>query len=337
MVKFYIEDGINKIKDISGKITKQPVKLFVLEVNENRMIVSNPSIQSFNEFNYVNRNSIMYFYYDTEIQFDREYSKFNNHSKGDLGRKPTKHDWVSIIKDDVFEFGIMRSLSEAIDFIMKYDMKDAQKEYFLIERGSDKRSETDYEGVYHYSFTGMCEEDILDFTKKCRYFESSYNPKTKCNEPKYVEWYEIYFGIGNESKENTVGFKCSRLKNEDLLVIKEWVEAFMSYAEEVEKRNIEDYLKNPPKDSDTYYVRKHIESKYPEDINDFQKIYAKLNEESFILDEYIKYIKNEEISEPLFSKWSPKKGITAKELMDKGLKDYEAYIELINFYHKNSY
>ena len=40
----------------------------ILEINEHRIILSDPSIQPFNEYKYENKKDIFHFYYNVKIQ-----------------------------------------------------------------------------------------------------------------------------------------------------------------------------------------------------------------------------------------------------------------------------
>ena len=52
-----------------------------MEINENRIILSNPSIQPFNEFYYEGKDDILHFYYDLKIQHDTNAFYFTHMTK----------------------------------------------------------------------------------------------------------------------------------------------------------------------------------------------------------------------------------------------------------------
>lgn len=305
----------------------------VLEVNENRIILSNPQIQPFNEYKYESKEDIMHFYYDLEIQFDRNYWKRMLNKEGSC-KKKRKRDWVSVAKGNVYEFGAIVALEECINEIISIDLKKKKdRQYFCNDFDDKEQTETDFEVFHEISCTGMLEEDSYVLKKNLRHFDSVYDEKTDQYISKDIEWYGIYIGIGSESKSNTMGFSCTDLTEDELLIIKAWAEDFLAMAKETTKKHIKKMFKEQGTDNvySVGWFKEHMKKNYPEDYGKWKEIWIKLYQESFILEEYFNYVKGKEIEEPLFSKWEEDK-VVAQELIKGGMKDWEAYCKMIDFY-----
>lgn len=215
----------------------------VLEINENRIILSNPQIQPFNEYEYNSKEDIMHFYYDLEIQFDLNYCERLLHKKGSC-KKKQKRDWVRVTTGNVYEFGAIVALGECIDEIIFIDLKKKKdRQYFCDDADGKKQSETDFEVSHEISCTGMLEEDSYVLKKTLHHFDYAYDEKTDQYISKDIERYGIYIGIGSESRPNTIGFSCTDLTEDELLIIKAWAEDFLAIAEKITKKHIKKMFK----------------------------------------------------------------------------------------------
>ena len=108
---------------------------------------------------------------------------------------------------------------------------------------------------------------------------------------------------------------------------------FMEYAGEETIKNINNMYNQEEDDYYyPYFLKKHLQEKYPEDASKLRDIYPLLYEIMDVLKEYYKYIKGEKIENPITLKRSDNI-YTAKYFLDKGMKDYEAYIELSKKYY----
>lgn len=322
----------------------------ILEINENRIILSNPRIQPHNEFEYKSNEDILYFYYNLELQCNplffhvlpviKEEKKHKKHKKGNDSKKKKKvktRKWVTVADGFVYEFGAIKVLPEYIDDIIALDVTEkGTKEFFAEDYDSTVLSETDYEASYEVSCTGMLDEDSYIIKKVHRHFDSSYNSETDSYEPKDVEWYELYVGVGEEYRKNTVGFRCGWLSEAELLTVKEWAEDFLQLAKERTQANIEAMFESEEDDYSCQpkWFKEHMKKNYPEDFPKWKEIWVKLYNEDFIRDEYWKYVKGKRIKSPLFSKYDTPDKVVAQELIKDGMKDWEAYLKLIEFYRK---
>lgn len=314
----------------------------ILELNEHRIILSNPSIQPFNTFKYEDKSDIFHFYYNVKIQFNKNYFEFlrmtrEERKENDLEEgKKTKKEWVTIAESYVCEFGAIEALEEYIDLIIASNPDEiGTKEYlYYRDRDGKKKSETDYESSFEVSCTGMLEEDSYIIKKVHRHFDESYDDEIDDYVPLDYYWYDVYIGIGSESKSNTVGIRSSHLKEEELMVIKKWAKAFMELAKTKTKENIDKMLNDESDeyDCDPAWFKNHIKNKYPEDFDKWKEIWIKLYNEDFIRNEYWRYVKGEEIKEPIFSKWNSEKAVNAQELIKNGMKDWLAYLLAYEFY-----
>ena len=103
MSKFYTFEKEVKPYIDSEKIENR--KYFVLEIGNNRIILSNPSIQPSNEFKCDSFKDVMYFYYHVDIQAKEGKS------------------WKSIVENGVYDFPAIPSLPDMISYMTAYDMK----------------------------------------------------------------------------------------------------------------------------------------------------------------------------------------------------------------------
>ena len=321
----------------TGKNKKQ----IVLEVNEHKIALSNPSVQPHNEYIYNSPKDIMHFYYDIAIFEDTNHynATRSEEEKQELIEEGenVNNVWKKKTETYVYEFGILPSIPEFIDSVLKFDIKnDGQRTYFLERDFKTReyvRSTTDFECIHTMELSGMCEEDNLIITKYCRYFDSSYNEKIDDYAPKYIEYYKVFIGCGNNQiKENVTGIFFTIWEKEDLLKIKEWANLFMDYTKEVAQKHIEKmYASKEDNCYYPYFFEQHLKERYPEDVSKLREIYPKLYYESSIIEEYYDFCKENEIEEPIELHRNGQV-YTAKYFMDQGLKDYEAYIELAKLY-----
>lgn len=334
----------NTVYDFMIKVyetKRKGLKKIILEVNENRVILEKPRIQPFNEYKYTGAEDILYFYYDMTIMENTNYS-VSSLSKEEQDRYLDEEDnrnpvWVKKTSVNVYEFGIIADVENFIDEILKFDIdKEGTRTYFWErdpKTNKRTRSKTDYECSHTFELAGMCDEDNIYITKYCRHFDCAYNPKTDKNEEKYVEFYKVFIGCGdNQMKANITGIIFDA-DEEDLLEIKKWANMFMEYAGEETIKGINNMYK---KEEDSYYypyfLKKHLEEKYPEDVPKLREIYPQLYEISYVIEEYYKYVKRQKIKDPITLK---REGTvyTAQYFLDKGMKDYEAFIELSKKYY----
>lgn len=320
---------------------RKGLKKIVLEVDENRIILEKPQIQPYNEYKYTGAEDILYFYYDITIMENTNYAithlskeEQNRYLDEDDNRKPV---WVKKAFTSVYEFGIIADVEDFIDEIITFNIKEEGTRTYFWERDPNTnkkvRSKTDYECSHTFELSGMCEEDNIYITKYCRHFDDSYNPKTDRNEEKYVEFYKVFIGCGNnQSKSNVTGILFDAYES-DLLEIKKWAKMFMEYAGEETIKNINNMYNQEEDDYYyPYFLKKHLQEKYPEDASKLRDIYPLLYEIMDVLKEYYKYIKGEKIENPITLKRSDNI-YTANYFLDKGMKDYEAYIELSKKYY----
>jgi len=315
----------------------------VLEINENRIILSNPSIQPFNEYFYASKNDILYFYYDLKLQFCTNYWYFNGLTEEERKKeeretgKIQQPNWVTIANGYVYEFGAIVDLPKIIDEVIKSDPDiEGLKKYFYEHR--DKvYSKTDYESRYEINCTGLCEEDSYIITKVHRHFENSYRRETNDYGPIDYYWYEIYIGVGSEGLENTVGFRNTKLYEQDLLIIKDWANDFLELGKEIKQKRIEKMFDSEEDkySCDPKWFKGHMMKNYPEDFHKWKEIWIKLYNYDFIRDEYWNYVKGVKIDKPLFSQWQQEDKVVAQELIQNGMKDWEAYLVLVQEYEES--
>lgn len=306
----------------------------VLEINEDRIILSNPNVQPFNEYVYDSKEDILYFYYDIKLQHNTTWYAFNGLTDGERNElyPGVKPNWVTYAISSVYEFGAIRFLPEYIDEIIKINPdENGQKDY--LYSGLNERSKTDYEATYELSCTGMLNEDSYILKKYHRHYEESWNDENDSYGQKDCVWYDIYIGLGSEQRRNTTGIMACHLAEDELLVIKEWAEDFMDMTKKVTQSHIEKMFESEIDDyySSPKWFHDHIKEKYPEDAERWKDIWKKLYSETFILEEYWNYVKGNPIKKPLFSEWSKEK-LVAQDLIKGGVKDWKAYCRLIDFY-----
>lgn len=293
----------------------------VLEINEHRIILADPQIQPWNEFVYNTPEDIFHFYYNAKIQFDSNYFYFQmtDEEKEEYKKEFGEHherNWTFVASGYVTEFGVIQDLSKYIDQILKIDLDiEGQRHYYkrhADDKHKDDFDERDYVSRYDMEVSGIFQEDVYHITKYHEHIEDS---KKK---DKY--YYSIYFGVSSDSRDNTVGFTAYQLTEEDMLAVKKWADDFMQLAKETTLRRIEGWYKEED-DSDPYcpyWLKLHIQEKYPEDNARWKEIWEKLYGKSCALEEYYKYAKGEETQN----------STVIKESISKGKKDWEIFIDL---------
>lgn len=305
----------------------------ILEVNENRIILSNPDIQAINEFKYEGPQDILYFYYDTKIQFNTNYfytdwmteqEKEERDKEDEITRQP---NWVTLIKDRVTEFSSILDLVEVIKVLKEIDPdQKMQKQYFYDRDG--KQDPDHYRTSFELSAVGFIEEEAYVLKKYHEHYITYDDEKDKDIEVDRY-WYSVYFGIGNENKENTVGFLADRLTNEDLDEIVAWVDDFMELAKQITHKKIESWYRS---NEDQYYCdpawfREHMKEKYPEDFENWKEIWADLYDYTPVLEEYFNYVKEREIKQPFRNEKDQYE--TILDEIKAGEKDWKAYLDYV--------
>lgn len=294
---------------------------FVLEMHENRIILSNPVIQPFNEFHYESEKDILHFYYDMRIETCPNYYAVKN-------VKETKPNWVLTAAESVYEFGIMPFLAEFIDTMIQNVDPDLYGKKVYFRTDINENDEANYRTSYTEECGDILREDEYVITKRHIHYDD-FNKKGEYD--KYE--YDLYIGIGSGIRNNTTGFRVTELSGEELYVVKEWALSFMDYTREQTQKGIELRFESEQNenDSDPAWLKKHMEKNYPDDFKKWRKIWVELYSFNFIRNEYWRFVKGEEIREPLFSKWKGEK-VIAQDLIKNGMKDWEAYLRLVDFY-----
>lgn len=206
---------------------------YELRIGNNAIRFTNPMVQSFDETEYEGREDILHFYYDVEI-LRKVYSG-------------EKIRYASVIKANIYEFGIMPCIEKFIDNILEFDTQNnAPREYFYEDEEKKILSNNEFEAVKNWELAGMLDEDRIDVSAKYRQF-TDYRGFNK------FLWYDVsIFAGGNENGDCAVGIKLSNLKKEDLLSIKRLAELFMALTDKRAKEHAERY-------------KKHLEAKKGED------------------------------------------------------------------------
>jgi hypothetical protein len=105
----------------TGKNKKQ----IVLEVNEHKIALSNPSVQPHNEYIYNSPKDIMHFYYDIAIFEDTNHynATRSEEEKQELIEEGenVNNVWKKKTETYVYEFGILPSIPEFIDSVLEFD------------------------------------------------------------------------------------------------------------------------------------------------------------------------------------------------------------------------
>lgn len=317
----------------------------ILEIGENRVILSDPEIQPFNEFLYRSKRDIFHFYYNMKIQLDTNaiYFSMTDEEREECEKEDghkIQHNWVTVAKNYITEFGIIDALEECINTIIRSNPDEGQKDYLKSADRKTRKiitSDTDYESMYEINLRGLLQEDQYILKKHHRHIETFNYRKNKdiCHDEYY---YSIYIGAGGESRDNSTGIFRERLSKKELLIIKKWAKDFMNLAKERTQKKIEWMFTREAYDGEEKYYtpswfERHMREKYPEDYPKWKEIWIKLYEEDFILKEYFKYVKGETIEDALFSKYTGEK-VVAQELIKENMKDWEAYCKLVDFYRK---
>lgn len=314
----------------------EKVKRFILEIGEHRIILSNPEIQAFSEYEFEEISDALYFYHDFIIEKNVNFNAFDD--EFDCDNIP---DWKPFASVYVYEDSSTKVLPWFIDEVLNYDIKnESKKHYFITSKGINgkaQKSKTDYECREYFNLEGFDEEDIYSIVKYCRYFEKAYNDKSGQEEPKYVEFYKMFFLCGcMETGNNHEGFEAY-LEEKDLIEVKKWAEDFISYAENKEKENIKRKLKS--KKIEKFFCpgvfRKHLSKKYPEDISRFEEIFKAIDKEELVSNRYYQWIIGETPEKELFIIDKTGTQYTLPELVKTGMKDWEACQFMIEIIKNN--
>ena len=311
--------------DVKFYVKEKKEKEFVLVINEHRFTLCSPSIQPFNEYFIESIEDILYYYYNVKIE--ELYS---------IGRPKT----ITIL--GILEFGAIRHLSEFIDDVLNFNIFSLKDKDYRYKKVGNKivEDESFWSISKKFKCEGMLREDCYYITKTGIHRDEVFDYKKDKTEKNVNEiTYDLYIGGGNDEINSNITGVNMTVTEEDLKIVKQWAEEFVNYSISYTKNSIDeifntDYDDVDDENKDCYYypylLKKHLKEKYPEDMDKFREIYIKLYNESMILEEYYKYIKGEEIEEPLFSKWSTP--FTAKQYIDEGLKDWEAYLKIYDEY-----
>lgn len=317
------------------KDKKSDEKLFILEHDEIKIILSNPRVQPFNEYRLSCKEDFFHFYYNLTIYEKHRY-----------GGRPTK-----IFEGYITEFGVIQYLPEFIEETLSFDMHSLKDKNFYYERDNKREiilSKTDWWVSKSFKLNGMLNEDVYKITRTLHYRDEAYNVKKERNEKHvFFEEIEMFIGGGDKQVKTNTNGVILYLDKDDLRVVSEWAKAFIDYTIKKEQeyidsifnKNYEDITDEDTNYKDEYYYpylfKKYMKEKYPEDMDKFREIYTTLYHETFILEEYYKRIKGEEIEEPLFSKWD--NPFTADDYIKQGDKEWVAYLKLLKRYYKEAH
>ena len=111
----------------------------------------------------------------------------------------------------------------------------------------------------------MLEEDSYLIKKVHHHLDDGYDIETEQSGSIDHEWYEMYIGIGAESRKNTIEFRCSCVSKEELFMIKSWAEDFLELAKVQTKAEINKMFESEADeyDCDPKWFREHIRVNYP--------------------------------------------------------------------------
>ena len=324
------------------KTYRRKKKECVLEINENRIILSNPRIQPFNEFYYEDKRDILHFYYNLKIQYDTNAFYFAHMTEKERKEveiekgKKIQRNWVTIASGNVYEFGDIIALPETIEAILNVNPDILGKKRYFFEESDKENYQQQILSPYMTSCTGMLEEDSYLIKKVHHHLDDSYDIKTGQSGAIDHEWYEMYIGIGAESRKNTIGFRCSCVSKEELFIIKSWAEDFLELAKVQTKAEINKMFESEADeyDCDPKWFREHIRVNYPNIFSNWKELWVRLYKEDFIRKEYWDYVKGNPIETPIFSGCDDKNKIVPLDLIKKGEPDWKAYMQAIDFYHE---
>lgn len=210
--KFYTNTVIEKNREI---------KQFILEINNHRMILSDPTVQLFDsDRKYRGTDDIIHFYHNFVIEENKAYLKDKD------GNIPAP-DWQRHSFISVFENSMTMYLGRQLDEVLSYDLKScSDRRYFWEPDGTE--STTDFECSKVFELSGFCEEDNFVIHKYFRHFDYS----ADTDGIKECEFYRMFFGCGESQLNYNISGIYAFLMREDILVVKKWADEFMAYVEE---------------------------------------------------------------------------------------------------------
>ena len=292
---------------------KQTKKFSILQIDNVRLVASNPSVTPYSTYIYESPKDIMYFYYDLALE------------------KETESGWKTIKEARVTEFGIMKYLEGHINKVLAFDVKNEGVRNYFEKRnrdGSTSVSTTEYEAICPMDIYGMFHEDCFHIKKKYRTFTDSRG----LNE---FELYDVNIFIGGDECHGIpIGVCFTNLEREDIINIKRFAQGFMEMANEITKKDIEKLLTSNKNDkyNEPKIVRDHLKKIY--NIDDWRPIFLKISMEEYILDEYIDYITGKkEPSELKCHEWHGK--CRTMEEMLKTMTPHEAYMHIVDDNRRN--
>lgn len=219
VAKFYTDTVIEKDEEI---------KRFILELNNHRIILSDPTVQLFDsDKKYTGTGDILHFYHNFIIEENKEYLK---------DREGHSHapDWQRHSSVSVYEDSMTMYLGRELDEILNYDLKSSSdRRYFLEHDGTE--STTDFECSKAFEMSGICEEDNFFIHKYFRHFDYS----ADTDGVKECEFYRMFFGCGENQLYYNISGIYAFLEREDIIVVKQWADEFMAYVEESIKKDQE--------------------------------------------------------------------------------------------------
>lgn len=332
-----IDSKVKKYTDYIYSQEGEKIKRFIIEIGENRVILSNPVVTPNNEYEFVDMSHIIYFYHDFIIE-----KNLADIEGPENGGNATSNNWVKIAEKRVFEDSCTQILPGFIDNVINFDIRNNSKKHFVVtSTGNEmpKTSTTDYRCKEYFELEGYNEEDNYAIVKYCTFSKNSLNFETKNNEPRYYEYYKIYFSCGDtELNLNHIGFSAY-ISESDLLEIKSWAEDFIEYTAELTKKHIREEIQS--NEIKPYFspgvFREYLKRKYPEDLTDFEKIFLYISNNEIIAERYYKWIVGESVKKELIiidSQTNQEYSISS--LVKDGMKDWEACKFLIDLTIKNS-
>ena len=272
-------------------------KQIILELQNIKLVAKDFQVQPFHTYIYNDKSDILHLYYTL-----------------DLYKKDYKGKWHSVTSSCITEFGVMAYLSDAIQELLDIDVKSKG-----ISRPMEDAE--DFDGLFPVYVQGMLNEDCFHFVKHRRIFED-------CRGQNDFEWYDLHIMIGgNELGNVPTGCYLSNLTRDDILVLKEFGDLFISEIDKQTKHEIKMMLVNEEDEEYNYpkIFREHLKEKY--NVDDWQDAFIKLSIEEYIFDEYLDFITGKkDISELKCHEWHGKQR-TMPELL-KEMRDYEAYLHI---------
>lgn len=198
---------------------------YIWECDNIRIVFSDPQITGYNSFTPItkDKNGILYYYYTVEIY---KYVYVEPEVEPDWNEDLEKYyDWVLFHTTYTHDFPQVESLSAIIEELMNDDMSEAQIIH-LRNDGILKRKMINTDDFMY--------EDYYEITKEV----------SSTTQTPYQPFYSLYVGFGVESDAdlNTLGAKVQIIYEEEMIELKNCVDAFIKYSidshnEDVKKRN----------------------------------------------------------------------------------------------------